>query len=145
MTIARHLKSHGFLALRRDSQIYKLGKKTYRRLRSLLMRVSLDEPTAFENALQLAAIARASGNCQVRNDAERILFLTVRGWPVHLATETMIAARLRQMGHSVSFLICADSVPFCMFLPVNFPEEGQHDCVGCGYLKATLPGTYFDT
>src|SRR5215471_6840932 len=145
MTIAEHLRSCGVLALRRDSPIYKLGKKTYRGLRSLLIRLSLEKPTGFENSLQLAAIARAAGDCQVRDDAERILFLTVRGWPVHLATETMIAARLRQMGHSVSFLICADSVPFCMLGPVNWPEEGQHNCVGCGDAKAALPGIYFDT
>jgi len=145
MTIVQHLKSCGVLALRRDSQIYKFGKKTYRRFRSLLIRLSLEEPTGFENALQLAAIARAAGNSQVRDDAKRILFLTVRGWPVHLATETMIAARLRQMGHSVSFLICADSVPFCMLTPVSFPEEDQHNCVRCGDSKATLPGIYFDT
>src|SRR5215475_9180008 len=122
MTIAQHLKSCIPSALRGQ-------------LRSL--RIRLHERSGFENALQLAAIARAAGNCQVRDDAERILFLTVRGWTPHLATETMIAARLRQMGHSVSFLICADSVPFCMFTSVNWPEEGQHYCVGCGDSKAT--------
>jgi hypothetical protein len=98
-----------------------------------------------QNAMKVAAIARESQACLPKEGAKRIAFLTVRGWPTHLATETMLAARLRQMGHQVTFLICADSLPFCMLTSINFPEQAQHNCVGCCEAKAIVPGAYFES
>src|SRR5256886_4895933 len=145
MKIIHRLRQVGRVAFKRESNLYKLGASAYHRLRPVLVRLSLDEPTGLDNAMQLAAIARASTTCRPRAGGKRIVFLTVRGWPVHLATETMLAARLRQMGHDVSFWICADSFAFCMFGSINFSEQQQHDCISCGKSKAFAPGVYFDT
>src|SRR5262245_19645178 len=128
-----------------DSISYQFGKSIYRRLRPILRRLSADERTSLKNAMRLVAIARASQLCRHRDDAKRIVCLTVRGWRPHLATETIIASRLRQMGHQVSFLICAESLSFCMFGAVNQAEPTDHDCFGCCESKAILPGPYFET
>ena len=145
MNISHRLRQVGRVAFKRESNLYKLGASVYHRLRPALVRLSLDQRTPLDNAMQLAAIARASTTCRPRAGGKRIVFLTVRGWPVHLATETMLAARLRQMGHDVSFWICADSFAFCMFGSINFSEQQQHDCISCGKSKAFAPGAYFDT
>src|SRR5690242_3536185 len=107
MTVTQHLKHFGGRVFKSDSIVYGLGRATYRRLRPALIRLSLQERTGLDNAMQLAAIARASRACKPKDGAKRIVFLTVRGWWLHLATETMLAVRLRQMGHEVSFLLCA--------------------------------------
>jgi hypothetical protein len=143
--VTQHLKHFGVLVFKRDSVAYRLGRATYRWLRPVLIRLSLEQRTGLDNAMQLAAIARASSACRPKEGAKRIVFLTVRGWPVHLATETMLAARLRQMGHEVSFLICADSIPFCMFASVNRPEEAQRNCVACGEAKDIVPAASFES
>src|SRR5262245_17686105 len=132
MNISHPLRQVGRLAFRRESNLYKLGAFAYRRLRPVLVRLSLDERTALDNATQLAVIARASTICRPRARGKRIVFLTVRGWPVHLATEALLAARLRQMWHHVSFWICADSFAFCMYGSINNPEQDQRNCIACG-------------
>jgi hypothetical protein len=144
MNISHRLRQVGRLAFKRESNLYKLGASAYHGLRPVLLRLSLDERTGLDNAMQLAAIARASTTCRPRAGGKRIVFLTVRGWPIHLATEAMLAARLRQMGHDVSFWICADSFSFCLFTSINSPEQEQHNCIGCGHSKALAPGSYFD-
>src|SRR5262245_54549347 len=97
MKITRQLRQIGEVVCGRDSVFYEFGAAGYRRLRSLLIRPSADERAALKNAMQLAAIARASKDCRPQDGAKHIVFFTVRGWRVHLATETMLAARLRQM------------------------------------------------
>src|SRR5262249_1294589 len=115
------------------------------RLRPFLGRLSSSERLGLKNATQIAAIAQASQACKSDNRAKRLMFLTIRGWRPHLAIETLIAAHLRQMGHDVSFLICAKSLPFCMFCPNDTAEDTDQNCFGCCESKTVLPGPYFET
>src|SRR5258708_34854679 len=60
----------------------------------------------------IRAIARESVRVAPNPTGLHIVFFTVRGWSVHLATESLLASRLRAMGHDEMFLICADTLPF---------------------------------
>ena len=72
MKISHRLRQVGRLAFKRESSLYKLGASAYHRLRPVLVRLSLDERTALNNAMQLAAIARASTTCRPRAGGKRI-------------------------------------------------------------------------
>jgi len=144
-TTIRGLRRLGEVVFKRDSIFYRSGASLYRRLRPVLARLDREERIASNNAMQVADIARASMVCEPGESAKRIVFLTVRGWRPHLATETMIAARLRQMGHKVSFLLCAESLSFCMFGSVTNTDQYDQDCFACCESKAILPGPYFES
>jgi hypothetical protein len=138
------LRNLGKIAFGRNSFIYQFGAKCYRvpkRVNELFTRT---EPSSAENALRVADLARTSQQCQLGSDAKRIVFLNVRGWPLHLATDAILASHLRQMGHHVSFLWCSDSVPFCMLGSTNHPPESQRNCLACCETKNSVPGSAFE-
>lgn len=114
-----------------------------RRARQVLLEARLIKGRPDENAAILKRIAAESSACEIRSDAQRILFLTVRGWRIHLAFESLVAARLRQLGHDVAFLHCSDSLPFCMMNSVNVEEPDRRDCESCCATKGYLPGNIF--
>jgi len=93
----------------------------------------------------IRAIARESVRGVPNPTGAHIVFFTVRGWPVHLAIESLLASRLRSMGHDVTFLICADTLPFCMMGSVHTPAEYQRPCKSCRAAKAAAFGEIFPT
>src|SRR5262245_55301507 len=79
----------------------------------------------------ITSIARQAARVSPDPLGKRIVFFTVRGWPVHVAVESLLASRLRALGHDIRFLICADSLPFCMISSVHAPPELQRPCELC--------------
>lgn len=67
---------------------------------------------------------------------ERVLFFTVRGWPYHVAVDTLCALRLLQRGHGVEFLDCRGELPFCNMGNMRSPEAWHRPCEFCVRTKA---------
>jgi hypothetical protein len=143
ISFSTHLRPISELVLGSDSLAFKGGAKMYHLLRSPFLRYP-DMPSGVQRALSVAAICSASQEIQPKRDAKRIVFLNIRGWALHLATESLIAAQLRTMGHSISFLWCSDSIPFCMYGSSNHPLEFHRNCKLCCEGKDVVPGPYFE-
>ncbi|MFO7684766.1 MAG: hypothetical protein R6V60_01625 [Desulfobacterales bacterium] len=130
--------------LQRDTIIYRAGSKAYSLLCFLLRSLKVT-PGFFESDLNLIRkILRESLACKLAAEGSRIAFFTPRGWPVHLAFETLLASRLRLDGHSVTFLSCLGSLPLCAYGSINHPPELQRDCRTCINNKKALWDQTFD-
>src|SRR5579864_1415957 len=61
--------------------------------------------------------------------AERILFMSWRGWSTHLAIETVLAHAVQRRGGAPIFAYCGGRLPICDVMPVNAaPPMPCHSC-----------------
>lgn len=127
----------------RNSEIFRWGGRFYSSISQTYQNIK-KKPDNYQRALQAARICDESTRLTPKPDAKRIVILSIRSWPLHLVTESLIAAQLRRMGHSVSFLWCSDSLPFCMNTSSNVPKEYQRNCESCCGSKKIVPGEYFE-
>ena len=129
-----------------DSRTYFAGAKFYQYMSQFLKMLKIPVELLEKNKTTVIRhIAEESKSFQPRPDGKNIVFFTVRGWATHLAFETLLASRLRAEGHKVTFLSCFDSLPFCMFGPVNFLPEDRRNCKSCVSRKGNLWDHNFDT
>ena len=77
-----------------------------------------------------AALRRLAASASpVEPDAERILFMSWRGWSVHLAIETVLAHAVRRRGGEPIFAYCGGRLPICDVMPVTAaPPMPCHSC-----------------
>ena len=62
-------------------------------------------------------------------DAERVLFMSWRGWSTHLAIETVLAHAVLRRGGAPIFTYCGGRLPICDVMPVNAaPPMPCHSC-----------------
>jgi hypothetical protein len=62
-------------------------------------------------------------------DAERVLFMSWRGWSTHLAIETVLAHAVRRRGGAPIFAYCGGRLPICDVMPVDAaPPMPCHSC-----------------
>jgi hypothetical protein len=62
-------------------------------------------------------------------NGERVLFMSWRGWSIHLAIETVLAHAVQQRGGSPVFAYCGGRLPICDVMPVNAaPPMPCHSC-----------------
>lgn len=62
-------------------------------------------------------------------DAERVLFMSWRGWSTHLAIETVLAHAVQRRGGAPIFGYCGGRLPICDVMPVNAaPPMPCHSC-----------------
>lgn len=87
-------------------------------------------------------VRRATATAQGVNGKD-IFILTTRGWANHVALESILGARLRMDGHHVTFLLCEDSIPFCMYGSVNSPPEKRRNCAACIQSRFSVIGGSF--
>ena len=61
--------------------------------------------------------------------AERVLFMSWRGWSSHLAIETVLAHAVLRRGGAPIFAYCGGRLPICDVMPVNVaPPMPCHSC-----------------
>ena len=61
--------------------------------------------------------------------AERVLFMSWRGWSMHLAIETVLAHAVLRRGGAPIFTYCGGRLPICDVMPVNAaPPMPCHSC-----------------
>jgi hypothetical protein len=61
--------------------------------------------------------------------AERVLFMSWRGWSTHLAIETVLAHAVQRRGGAPVFAYCGGRLPICDVMPVNAaPPMPCHSC-----------------
>jgi hypothetical protein len=60
-----------------------------------------------------------------------VLFFTVRGWFIHVATEAVLAKALQWRDARVSFFLCGGQVPQCDFKPATDPHVTRPLCWRC--------------
>jgi hypothetical protein len=62
-------------------------------------------------------------------DAERVLFMSWRGWSAHLAIETVLAHAVLRRGGAPIFAYCGGRLPICDVMPVDAaPPMPCHSC-----------------
>jgi hypothetical protein len=62
-------------------------------------------------------------------DAERVLFMSWRGWSTHLAIETVLAHAVQRHGAAPVFAYCGGRLPICDVMPVDAaPPMPCHSC-----------------
>lgn len=62
-------------------------------------------------------------------DAERVLFMSWRGWSTHLAIETVLAHAVLRRGGAPVFAYCGGRLPICDVMPVDAaPPMPCHSC-----------------
>jgi hypothetical protein len=62
-------------------------------------------------------------------DAERVLFMSWRGWSTHLAVETVLAHAVLRRGGAPIFAYCGGRLPICDVMPVDAaPPMPCHSC-----------------
>jgi hypothetical protein len=62
-------------------------------------------------------------------DAERVLFMSWRGWSTHLAIETVLAHAVLRRGGAPIFAYCGGRLPICDVVPVDAaPPMPCHSC-----------------
>jgi hypothetical protein len=72
-------------------------------------------------------------------DAERVLFMSWRGWSTHLALETVLAHAVLRRGGAPIFAYCGGRLPICDVMPVDAaPPMPCHSCreVAAGAIRA---------
>src|SRR5213593_2347928 len=124
-------------------ELYRRAAEAYWTLRRMPLRPPSSQS---QPRLQtIRSIARQAARVSPDPLGRRIVFFTVRGWPVHLAVESLLASRLRALGHDVRFLICSDSLPFCMISSVHAPPAFQRPCDLCCKRKNSAFADIFPT
>jgi hypothetical protein len=82
------------------------------------------DPPEFSDLRRLAVSApRPAG------DAQRVLFMSWRGWSTHLAIETVLAQAVARRGHVPVFASCGGRLPVCDVMTVDAaPPMPCHSC-----------------
>lgn len=88
-------------------------------------------PAKFQNKRDLINLIHRASAATKDAHGKSIFILTMRGWANHVALESILGARLRLDGHKVTFLLCEESVPFCMYGSVNMPPAKRRNCTAC--------------
>ena len=89
--------------------------------------VRLPRPFDPPEWLALRALARTAQPAE--SGAERVLFMSWRGWSTHLAIETVLAHAVRRRGGAPIFAYCGGRLPICDVVPVNAaPPMPCHSC-----------------
>jgi hypothetical protein len=82
------------------------------------------DPPEWTALRQIAASASAPAA-----DAERVLFMSWRGWSTHLAIETVLAHAVLRRGGAPIFAFCGGRLPICDVMPVDAaPPMPCHSC-----------------
>lgn len=77
-------------------------------------------------------------------DAERVLFMSWRGWSTHLAIETVLAHAVLRRGGAPTFAYCGGRLPICDVMPVNAaPPMPCHSCRE--YASGSIRAAGFDS
>lgn len=79
---------------------------------------------------------------QVPAKPMKIMFFTFRAWLYHLAIDSFLAVRMKQLGHDVSMITCEEDVSFCQIGDINQPARWQCHCDECMRLKRKMAGSY---
>ncbi|MBN1472358.1 MAG: hypothetical protein JW925_11295 [Syntrophaceae bacterium] len=124
--------------LGRESLGYKIGTKTYLLICHLLRTLNVPARYFEDDLVLIKKIIHQSLEFKPNAEGKHIVFLSTRGWPVHLSFEALLAARLRMDGHRVTFLSCFDSIPLCMYGSSNHLPELQRNCEVCMANKVAL-------
>jgi hypothetical protein len=84
----------------------------------------LFDPPEWKALESIAATAEAPGP-----GAERVLFMSWRGWSTHLALETVLAHAVLRRGGAPIFAYCGGRLPICDVMPVDAaPPMPCHSC-----------------
>jgi hypothetical protein len=76
--------------------------------------------------------------------AERVLFMSWRGWSFHLAVETVLAHAVLRRGGAPVFAYCGGRLPVCDVMPVNAaPPMPCHSCRE--YASGAITAAGFDS
>jgi hypothetical protein len=82
------------------------------------------DPPEWKALRRIAATASAPAA-----GAERILFMSWRGWSTHLAIETVLAHAVQRRGMAPIFAYCGGRLPICDVMPVDAsPPMPCHSC-----------------
>jgi hypothetical protein len=82
------------------------------------------DPPEFDTLRGLAATAAEPGP-----EADRVLFMSWRGWSTHLAIETVLAHAVLRRGAAPIFAYCGGRLPVCDVMPVTAaPPMPCHSC-----------------
>jgi hypothetical protein len=82
------------------------------------------DPPEFSDLRRIAASADAP-----QPGAERVLFMSWRGWSTHLAIETVLAHAVLRRGGAPVFAYCGGRLPVCDVMPVDAaPPMPCHSC-----------------
>ncbi len=79
---------------------------------------------------------------------KKVLFYTVRGWFIHVASEAILAKALQFRGAKAHFYLCGGGLPQCDFKPATDPHVTEPLCWRCTGLPTRLLaalGLSFDT
>jgi hypothetical protein len=82
------------------------------------------------NPPEWRALRRISATAEApAPDAERVLFMSWRGWSTHLAIETVLAHAVLRRGGAPIFAYCGGRLPICDVMPVDAaPPMPCHSC-----------------
>ena len=77
------------------------------------------------------------------SDAERVLFMSWRGWSTHLAIETVLAHAVLRRGGAPIFAYCGGSLPICDVMPAD--AAPPMPCRSCrAYASGSIKAAGFD-
>jgi hypothetical protein len=95
--------------------------------REAIARVGLPKPFDPPEWQALRMIAASAD--PPATDAERVLFMSWRGWSTHLAIETVLAHAVLRRGGAPIFAYCGGRLPICDVMPVDAaPPMPCHSC-----------------
>lgn len=143
-TLSSVLSKKAKRRLGKESFLYHIGASIYRFCIHLFKRLGLSARFYEDDLVLLQSIIRQSLNYAPQKDGKHIVFLSLRGWSVHLSFEAILAARLRMEGHRITFLSCFDSLPICMYGSINHLPEERRNCNTCMSRKNALWSESFD-
>lgn len=130
--------------LGKTSTNYKFGAKIYYAFCEILSTLAILPPHWEINSVLVRRIARQSKKIGQKKNGKHIVFLSTRGWSLHLEFEILLASLLRSEGNKVTILSCNDSLPFCMNGSVNELPEDIRNCKKCISTKQSIWGEEFD-
>lgn len=127
------------------SRYYVVGSAVYTSARHTLKILGMQfNEHACDNMEIARLIANQSRSYEKKETGKNVVFFTIRGWPVHLVFESLLAAKLQAEGHNVNFITCSDSLPFCMYGSINSSVLKRRDCANCVKVKDILLKGNFD-
>lgn len=101
-------------------------------------------PRPFDPPEWTALRAIASSSDPPQPGAERVLFMSWRGWSTHLAIETVLAHAVLRRGGAPIFAYCGGRLPICDVMPVDAaPPMPCHSCRE--YASGSIKAAGFDS
>jgi hypothetical protein len=101
-------------------------------------------PRPFDPPEWTALRAIASSADPPQPGAERVLFMSWRGWSTHLAIETVLAHAVLRRGGAPIFAYCGGRLPICDVMPVDAaPPMPCHSCRE--YASGSIKAAGFDS